>query len=125
MNSRRALKAVAKRIEEQEHTLALNKRDIQLYNKVVIHMIQGGSPCDYCEDRKECQLSAKDAGVGCPQWWLAFPEEVNANEETTDTDPTDLPFNIDSGDEVRDVPTGQLCDGEGHSEAQRDGSGAI
>lgn len=70
MNGRQAAKAAAKRIEEQEHTLALNKADIRDYNQVILDLIGGKSPCDYCEDLNECQLQAKTDGTGCSEWML-------------------------------------------------------
>ena len=73
MNARQAAKAAAKRIEELERVAALNKADIVDYNKCVEHMIQGGSPCDYCEDLQECQLEAKGK-TGCTEWMLRSQE---------------------------------------------------
>ena len=79
MNSRQAAKAAAKRIEEQEHTLALNKADIRDYNAVILDLISGKSPCDWCEDQEECQLQAKEDGKGCSEWMLRSqtPETMN------------------------------------------------
>ena len=69
----KAAKAAAKRIEELERVAALNKADIIDYNKCVEHIIQGGSPCDYCEDLQECQLEAKGK-TGCTEWMLRSQE---------------------------------------------------
>lgn len=79
MNGRQAAKAAAKRIEEQEHTLALNKADIRDYNQVILDLIGGGSPCQWCEDLNECQLQAKTDGTGCSEWMLRSqtPETMN------------------------------------------------
>lgn len=73
MNARQAAKAAAKRIEELERVAALNKADIIDYNKCIEHMIQNGSPCDYCEDLQECQLEAKGK-TGCTEWMLRSQE---------------------------------------------------
>ena len=69
MNAKQAAKAAAKRIEECERIMALNKADIIDYNKVIADMICGESPCPMCEDWNECQLEAK-AGKGCSEWML-------------------------------------------------------
>ena len=69
MNKRQSLKAAELRIAENERIMALNKADIMLYNNCILHMIEGGSPCDYCEDSKECELEA-NGSKGCDQWML-------------------------------------------------------
>lgn len=48
--------------------------DIKRYNECIDCMIAGGSPCQWCEDYKECQLQAKKDGKGCELWMLAFPD---------------------------------------------------
>ena len=79
MNARQAAKAASLRIKSMEHTLALNKADIIDYNAVIQALIAGKSPCDWCEDLRECQLDAKGKN-GCSDWLLRFqrpaPEEV-------------------------------------------------
>ena len=80
MNARQAAKAASLKIQSMEHTLALNKADITDYNIVIQALIAGKSPCDWCEDLKECQLDAKGK-TGCSEWLLRFqrpapPEEV-------------------------------------------------
>lgn len=52
------------------HTAA----DIKRYNKCIDGMIEGKSPCPWCEDYKECQLQAKTDGKGCELWMLSFPD---------------------------------------------------
>ena len=82
MNGRQAARAAAKKIEEQEFTLLLNKLDIRDYNLCILSMIAGGSPCEYCEDYEECQLQAK--GKGCEEWLLKrqiTPTDVNEEED--------------------------------------------
>ena len=69
MNGRQAAKAAAARIAEMERVAALNKQDIISYNKCILDMIAGESPCLYCEDWQECQLEAK-GGRGCAEWML-------------------------------------------------------
>lgn len=70
MNSRQAAKAAAKRIEECERIMALNKADIIDYNNCILHMIRHGSPCDYCNDLEECREAGKDLTIGCDDWML-------------------------------------------------------
>lgn len=77
MNARQAAKAAAKRIEENERVLKLNKADIVAYNNCILSMIAGGSPCDYCEDIEECQLDAK--GKGCSEWMLKMQRVTQDN----------------------------------------------
>lgn len=82
MNARQAARAAAKKIEELENFNARSKADITVYNHVILQMIDGKSPCPWCEENKECQLEAKD-GKGCQEWWLAYEtivEEDQAND---------------------------------------------
>ena len=74
MNGRQAARAAAKQIEEMNVVISMQARDIRDYNKVILDMISGESPCAYCEDYEECQLDAK-AGKGCSEWWLRYPKE--------------------------------------------------
>lgn len=74
MNARQAAKAAAKRIEELEETGRRAAWDIKQYNACIDGMIAGKSPCEWCEERNECQLEAK-GNKGCSEWWLRFPEE--------------------------------------------------
>lgn len=80
MNARQSLKLTAKRLEEVEIVLARAKVDIKHYNQVIDWMIAGGSPCDWCEDQVECQLTAKAEGKGCPEWWLIDQDKVTAKD---------------------------------------------
>ena len=88
MNARQAAKAAAERIKEMERVAAINKADIIDYNKCIMDMIAGKSPCDWCEDMIECQLQAKAEGKGCEDWMLrmqtgfAFAGAL-ANKNTT------------------------------------------
>lgn len=94
MNAKQAARAAARHIEELEHQVRLNVRDIKLYVQCIQHMIQHGSPCDYCEDRDECQADGKNVDTGCDDWMLklwkveeALPEQpereidIKAGEE--------------------------------------------
>ena len=69
MNSRQAAKAAAKKIEEMQNYNDKCKADITAYNAVIQAMIEGRSPCPWCEDFEECQLEAKKL-YGCPEWIL-------------------------------------------------------
>ena len=71
MNARQAARAAAKRIEELEYYNLRASADIKAYNAVIDSMIAGGSPCDWCEEKQECQLQVKADGKGCSEWWLA------------------------------------------------------
>ena len=78
LNAKQAAKKAAQRIESMEHTLFLNKLDIQDYNKVIADMIAGESPCHMCEDWNACQLDAK-AGKGCSEWMLRMQKITQAD----------------------------------------------
>lgn len=83
MNGRQAARAAAKKIEEMNVTLGFNRLDIVDYNKCILHMIGGGSPCDFCEDIEECQLEEKGK-KGCGEWMLRrqiTPLDVNEGDE--------------------------------------------
>ena len=69
MNAKQAAKAAAKKIEELEDYNRRCVRDIRAYNAVILTMIDGGSPCDLCEDHDECNRDVK-GGKGCMEWWL-------------------------------------------------------
>lgn len=71
MNGRQAAKAAAKMIEELEYSKANQARDIVDYNACIQDMIDGKSPCTWCEEEEECQLEAK-GGKGCHEWWLKY-----------------------------------------------------
>lgn len=89
MNARQAAKAASLKIKSMEHTLALNKADIIDYNLVIQALIAGKSPCDWCEDLRECQLEAKGK-TGCSEWLLRFqkpaPEEVVSDGQEAGTE---------------------------------------
>ena len=70
MNAKQSLKAAAKRCEEMEHQIMLNIRDIRLYVECIRGMINHKSPCEYCEDRDECEINGKDISMGCDDWML-------------------------------------------------------
>lgn len=74
MNARQALRAVSERLRDIEIVLAGAQNDIRRYNECIDSMIQGGSPCEYCEEEEACQLQAK-GGKGCAQWWLKYQRE--------------------------------------------------
>ena len=75
MNGRQAARAAAERIKENERILALNKADIVAYNLCILHMIDHGSPCDFCEDLEECRKEEKDVTIGCDNWMLKMHRE--------------------------------------------------
>ena len=42
-------------------------------------MINHKSPCEYCEDRDECEINGTDITIGCDEWMLKLwrPGEVD------------------------------------------------
>lgn len=85
MNARQAAKLAAKKIEELEDYNRRCVRDIRAYNALILKMIDGGSPCELCEEYQECELSEKD-GKGCMEWWLTnnLPDAEEGGENDDD-----------------------------------------
>ena len=78
MNGRQAAKEAAKHIENLENYNNKAMRDIKAYNECIDNMIQGGNPCDWCEEKRlgECEHPECD-GKGCESWWL---KDLDAKE---------------------------------------------
>ena len=72
VNAKQSLKIVSQKLAEAEDYIAKCKADITMYNECIDGMIAGKSPCDWCEEQKECELQAKAEGKGCDQWWLMY-----------------------------------------------------
>lgn len=85
MNQRQANKLAAQRVPELERILGLYKLDTVDYNLCILHQIDGGSPCIFCEDYDECQLEAKD-GKGCVEWMLRSNEKRQKAAKAGDPD---------------------------------------
>lgn len=86
MNQKQALRAASKHIEELEDFNRRASADIRAYNFVILGMIAGENPCDWCEECNECQLQAK--GKGCSEWWLRndSAEQITASGVKEDED---------------------------------------
>jgi len=74
MNSRQAARAANKRIEELERVNRLYSKDVGDYISCILHMINHGSPCNFCHDYQECKDEGKDLTIGCDQWMLKSQE---------------------------------------------------
>jgi len=77
MNGRQAARAAAKRIEDLEITLKRAMSDIKRYNECIDGMITGQSPCEWCDDKMECQREAHTTGKGCELWMLGYEEDTD------------------------------------------------
>ena len=62
--------------------LAKRDQENQLMQQCIFGMMEGKSPCEWCEDFKECgklpndeKLSGFFAGCGCKDWFLRFLTE--------------------------------------------------
>lgn len=93
MNWKQAAKSAGKVIETLEETIkqnrvtmAFNKLDIQDYNKCIQHMINHGSPCEYCEDLEECKKAGKDVTIGCDEWMLKHQDITKLDVKEEDDD---------------------------------------
>lgn len=99
MNGRQAAREAAKRIEELEARIAMDIKDIRTYNVCILHMINHGSPCDFCYDKAECESLGKDLTIGCDQWMVGNIEIIHDEKEG---DPVEsegvLPTGADSGE---------------------------
>ena len=82
MNEKQGLKLYIKELEETiaekdeqianlENYNSKSKRDIVAYNNLLLSMIDGGNPCDWCEEKRlgECENPDLD-GKGCQDWFL-------------------------------------------------------
>ena len=68
-------RALVKRIVDLEITLKRAMSDIKRYNECIDGMITGQSPCEWCEDKTECQREAHKTGKGCELWMLGYDED--------------------------------------------------
>lgn len=76
MNGRQAAKKAAARIEELEYSCGRFSSDVRAYNACIDSMIAGGSPCDWCEEKRIGECEHQDLiGKGCSDWSLRNEEE--------------------------------------------------
>ena len=82
MNRKQAARAMEKakarqtknsRLRELDYIATRQAADIQDYVRAMVSVIDGGSPCDWCESQEECQRECK--GHGCHEWWLKYRED--------------------------------------------------
>lgn len=73
MNAKQAAREAAKRIAELEDFNRRASGEIKALNACIDSVIAGEKTyCDWCEDREECQLKAKETGSGCSEWWMSM-----------------------------------------------------
>lgn len=67
--------------------LAQRDYENQLMQKCIAGMIEGRSPCWWCEECKECKRKEHMSSKGCKNWWLRFltDEEVRRCESRAKT----------------------------------------
>ena len=70
MNAKQSLRLAAKKIEDLEYFNARCVADIKAYNQIIDSLIDGGTLCDWCHDREECEKER--TGIGCDEWMLAM-----------------------------------------------------
>jgi len=72
---------IASMTKEHEYSQQRSKRDITAMNECIDSMIQGGNPCDWCEEKRlgECEHPECD-GKGCEGWWLKELDETETAE---------------------------------------------
>lgn len=81
MNAKQSLKKAAARIEELEDFNRRAVAEIRGLNMVIDSVIAGEKTyCDYCEEKNECQLKARETGKGCQDWWLMMNLEMPEKE---------------------------------------------
>jgi len=85
MNGRKAAREAAKIIENLENHCRRSALDIRAYNQVILDMIDGKSPCEWCEDRDECENENLN-GNGCKDWMLTFAVQQKGEENESETD---------------------------------------
>jgi len=91
MNAKQSLRAAASRILELEDFNRRCSADIRAYVSCIHHLLDGESPCPFCEEENECQLEAK-GGKGCHEWWLKNNlEGVPTYEEDTGNSADSMP----------------------------------
>ena len=102
MNAKQALRFVTKLNAELEDYKAKATRDITAYNLAILSHIEGGSLCDWCNDRPECKKPGKEAGKACKDWMLTYDEEIlNSTDDNG-------PVNIESAGGNADESEGIL-----------------
>jgi hypothetical protein len=100
MNAKQSLKLAAKNIEILENYQFKATKDITAYNKCILSMIAGGSPCVWCNDLLECDKPEKTASRGCEDWMLAF---IDIQDDDQDEIPVKIEGSGGDADESKGI----------------------
>lgn len=62
-------------LKDSREWLAKRDYENQLMQQCIAGMIEGRSPCWWCEECKECKRKEHMSPKGCKEWWLRFLTE--------------------------------------------------
>lgn len=66
-------------VDNYERRIVYHMKDNRTYNQCVQAMIEGQSPCLWCEERHEC---GKEQDKGCEDWSLKHQEAENGRSNS-------------------------------------------